>query len=144
MSYQTLPEMLASLDLFSGVPEEVISDVIQAGATIHTPPGRVVVEQGSSDAGLQIVLKGSAKVEVNGVSHGEVQPGDYFGEISLIDGLGRSATLTAGDGGLDTFAISSLTFSPLIDRHPALARSLLRCLTARIRNLEHEQPSPAS
>ncbi len=136
MAFRTLPEILADMELFSGVPAEVISDLIDAGATIHTPAGRTVVTQGSADSGLQVVLKGNAHVEVNGVRRSDVGPGDYFGEISLIDGGPRSATLVAGEGGLDTFAIAPLKFSPLIDRHPILARALLRCLCARIRNLE--------
>jgi CRP/FNR family cyclic AMP-dependent transcriptional regulator len=54
----------------------------------------------------------------------------------VIDGAGRSATLTAGDQGLKTFAVSPVNFSSLIDKHPALARSLLKALCARIRSLE--------
>ena len=63
-------------------------------------------------------------------------PGSYFGEISVIDGAGRSATITAGDEGLKTFTISPLNFMQLVDRHPALARSLLKELCARVRSLE--------
>jgi CRP-like cAMP-binding protein len=142
MSHPSLHDLLASLDLFAGVPEEVLEDVIGAGATIHTPAGKEVVTQGAADAGLHVVLKGGATITVNGREHGRVSPGDYFGEISLIDGLERSATLTAEEGGLDTFAISPWKFSPLIDQHPPLARSLLRCLTRRIRDLEAADPSP--
>ena len=136
MTYQTLPRMLASIDLFSGTSENVLDELVGAGATIETPPGRTVATQGSSDAGLQVVLEGRADVEVNGAQRPAILPGGYFGEISLIDGGGRSATLTAGKDGLKTFAISQLNFSPLIDKHPELARSLLKALCARIRAVE--------
>jgi CRP/FNR family transcriptional regulator, cyclic AMP receptor protein len=137
MAHQTLTESITDIDLFAGLPDEVISDLVEAGSTMHTPAGHTAVCQGSSDAGLQVVLKGSATVQVNGVTRGSpLGPGDYFGEISVIDGLGRSATLTAGEDGLDTFTISPLNFWPLIDRHPTMAHTLLRALTARIRELD--------
>jgi len=144
MAHQTLSESLTDIDLFSGLPEQVISDLVEAGSTIHTPAGHTAVCQGSSDAGLQVVLKGSATVEVNGVTRGSpLGPGDYFGEISVIDGLGRSATLTAGEEGLETFTISPLNFWPLVDRHPSMAHALLRALCARIRALDASAAPPA-
>ncbi|MDX6297784.1 MAG: family transcriptional regulator, cyclic receptor protein [Nocardioidaceae bacterium] len=139
MTYQTLPKMLAGIDLFSGVPDSVLSDLVSVGTTHSTSAGHTVVAQGSTDAGLQVVLEGSADVEVNGVRRPEILPGGYFGEISVIDGAGRSATLTAGKDGLKTFAISPVNFSPLIDKHPELARSLLKALCARLRAVEASQ-----
>ncbi len=136
MAYHTLSSTLADTDLFSGLPDNVLSDLVNAGTTISTPAGRTVVTQGSSDAGLQVVLEGSAEVEVSGTTRPPILPGAYFGEISLIDGGKRSATLTAGPDGLKTFAISALSFSPLIDKHPALARALLNMLCARVRELD--------
>jgi CRP-like cAMP-binding protein len=136
MAYQPLASVLAGTDLFAGLPEDVLNDVVQAGTTHTTAPGGTVVTQGSRDSGLQVVLEGSATVDVSGVQRGEMGPGSYFGEISVIDGQGRSATLTAGPDGLKTFAISALNFSPLIDKHPALARALLKVLTTRIRELD--------
>jgi CRP-like cAMP-binding protein len=134
---QTLSEHLADIDLFSGLSEGALSDLIEAGSTIHTPAGQAAVCQGSHDAGLQVVLKGSAVVEVNGQRTGDpVGPGEYFGEISVIDGLGRSATLIAGDEGLETFTISPLNFWPLVDQHPTIAHQVMRALCARIRALD--------
>lgn len=135
MAYQSLSNALASIDLFSGLPEHVLDEVVAAGTTLTFPAGSTVVTQGGADAGLQVVLEGSADVDVNGVRRGPITAGAYFGEISVIDGGPRSATVTAGAEGLKTFAISALNFSPLIDRHPALARSLLKVLCARIRSL---------
>lgn len=146
MAYQTLPSILAGIDLFSGLPDAVIADLVTAGTTHSTPPGGVVATQGSSDAGLRVVLEGSAEVDVSGVHRSAIETGGYFGEMSLIDGAGRSATLTAGPDGLKTFAISSLSFSPLIDKHPQLARALLNALVARVRQLEaaeHERSADA-
>jgi CRP-like cAMP-binding protein len=138
-AHPALPKMLKGIDLFSGLTDEVITELIQAGSMIHTPPGREVVTQGDTDSGLQVILDGTVSVDVNGVRRDDtLGPGDYFGEISLIDGGRRSATLTAGEEGLETFAVSPLTFWPLIDRHPTLTRTLMKALCARIRALDVE------
>lgn len=136
MAPQSLTRVLGQLDLFAGVPDDVLSDLVAAGSTRTTPAGGVVATQGSSDAGLSVVLEGSVDVEVNGESRPPIGEGGYFGEISLIDGHGRSANVTAGADGVKTFAISQLNFSPLIDKHSSLARALLKALCGRIRALE--------
>jgi CRP-like cAMP-binding protein len=137
MSHRSLPELLSGISLFEGVPRDCIDELIDAGATMHTQPGHVVVSQGSDDAGLQVVMGGSASVEVNGVRRPTtLTEGDYFGEISVIDGGGRSASVIAGDDGLDTFAISPLEFWSIMERQPQLARAMMRHLTARIRELD--------
>ena len=139
LTRSALPDLLARIDLFAGLPEAVIADLVASGSTLRTPAGHPVVTQGDEDAGLQVVLAGTVVVEVGGVRRaGELGPGDYFGEISVIDGGGRSATLTAGEDGVETFAISPLTFWPLVDRHASLRRSLLKGLCARIRALDAE------
>ncbi len=136
MSQLSLNRALAQTDLFAGVPDEVLADLIAAGTTLKVAPGGRLASQGSSDAGLQVVLEGSVDVEVNGAARPAIEPGGYFGEISLIDGQGRSANLTAGDAGVTTFALSQLSFSPLIEKHPSLSRALLLVLCRRIRALE--------
>lgn len=139
LTRSALPELLKEIDLFAGLPDAVVADLVASGSTIRTPAGHAVVTQGDEDAGLQVVLDGSVVVDVGGVRReGSLGPGDYFGEISVIDGGRRSATLTAGDEGLETFAISPLTLWPLIDRHASLRRSLLKALCARIRALDVE------
>ena len=136
MAHEQLPQMLSKIDLLAGIPKPVIEDLIEAGSIFTIRPGGTVVEQGSTSAGLQVILEGTANVQVGGASRAPMGPGSYFGEISVIDGAGRSATITAGDEGLKTFTISPLNFMQLVDRHPALARSLLKELCARVRSLE--------
>jgi CRP/FNR family transcriptional regulator, cyclic AMP receptor protein len=136
MAQLSLTRALGQIDLFAGVPDDVLGDLVAAGTTLTVAPGGTVTTQDSSDAGLQVVLEGSVDVDVNGVARPPIEAGGYFGEISLIDGQGRSANVTAGDAGVTTFAISQLSFSPLIDKHPSLSRALLRVLCARIRSLE--------
>jgi CRP/FNR family transcriptional regulator, cyclic AMP receptor protein len=136
MSYESLPQFLAKIDLFEGLSKDALSDLIERGTTLKIPAGSHIVEQGANDAGLQVVLKGSAEVEVNGVDRAPLGVGDYFGEISLIDGKPRSATVVAGPDGLTTFALSSLAFAPVVRENPEVAQALLLALTARIRALE--------
>jgi CRP-like cAMP-binding protein len=138
-AHPALPQMLKGIDLFAELPEEVVLELVAAGSTIHTPGGHTVVRQGEADSSLQVVLQGTATVDVGGVRRdGALGPGDYFGEISLIDGGSRSATITAGEEGLETFAVSPLAFWPLIDRHASLRRGLMKALCARIRALDVE------
>jgi CRP/FNR family transcriptional regulator, cyclic AMP receptor protein len=134
MSYQA-QQALARIDLFAGLPDATLRELIEQGTTFTTPPGSQVMGQGSADAGLQVVLDGTAEVSVNGVQRPPMGPGDYFGEISMIDGAPRSATVVAGPDGLKTFRLSALAFSPVMD-NPVVARTLLKALCGRIRALE--------
>ena len=138
MSHESLPQFLAKIDLFEGLSKDTLSDLIERGTTLKVPAGSRVIEQGAHDAGLQVVLEGSAAVEVNGVVREPLGVGDYFGEISLIDGLPRSATVVAGPDGLSTFALSALAFEPVVKENPEVAQALLKALTSRIRDLESE------
>jgi CRP/FNR family cyclic AMP-dependent transcriptional regulator len=136
---ESVPKFLAKIDLFEGLPSAVLSDLANRGTTLTKPAGSHLVEQGSSEAGLQVVLEGSADVSVSGVARKPLGPGDYFGEVSLIDGLPRSATIVAGPDGVTTFALSALAFAPVVKENPEVAQALLKALTARIRSLESDQ-----
>jgi CRP/FNR family cyclic AMP-dependent transcriptional regulator len=135
----TLRESLGQVDLFSALPGAAVDELVASGTTFTLKPGTSLTIQGSSDAGFHFILHGSATVSVNGVERGTIEEGGYFGEISLIDHHGRSATIVAGNEGVQTFAISALAFSGLMDRYPEVARALLPVLTARIRAIEAAQ-----
>ncbi len=132
MSYQSR-KFLANVDLFANLPEGVLDDLAQLGVTLRTPPGESIVVQGAVDAGLQVLLEGSAEVTVNGVSRRQLAPGDYFGEISVIDHQPRSATVTSGPDGSTTFALSALAFAPVLAQNATVAQTLLEALCARLR-----------
>jgi CRP/FNR family cyclic AMP-dependent transcriptional regulator len=129
-------KFLAKIDLFEGLPPEVMSDLASRGTTLSKNAGSTVVEQGSAETGLQVVLEGTADVTVNGVARPSLNVGDYFGEISLLDGQPRSATIVAGPDGVTTFALSALAFAPVVKANPDVAQALLKALCARIRSLE--------
>jgi len=134
MTYQAR-KALSEVDLLADLPAQTLDELIQRGTTFTTNPGRRVVIEGDKDAGLHVVLEGSAEITVHGETRAPLGPGDYFGEISMIDGAPRSATVISGPEGLKTFALSPLAFAPIIER-PEVARVLLRAMCARIRAME--------
>jgi CRP-like cAMP-binding protein len=100
----------------------------------------MVVTEGSTDVGLHVILEGTAEVTVHGEARLPMKAGDYFGEISMIDGSPRSATVISGPEGLKTFALSALAFAPMLER-PDVSRVLLKALCARIRAIQSPAPT---
>ena len=139
MNHESLDQFLGEIDLFNRLSVDTRSDLVERGTTFELPPGRHVTDQGEHDTGLHVVMDGSADVSVNGVFRGTLRPGDYFGEISLIDGLPRSSTVVAGPDGLTTFALSALAFEPVIKENSDVADALLKALCARIRAIEESE-----
>ena len=129
-------EALTRVKLLQTLPEDALDELVQRASTMRHQPGRVMVKQGDKDSGLQVVLEGEAQVSVNDVPRASLGEGDYFGEMSLIDGAPRSATVTAGADGAKTVTISPLTFNEVLEAYPEVSRSLLSHLVARIRSLE--------
>jgi len=85
--------------------------------------------------GFRLITAGDARVTSGQTVRRTLGAGDYFGEISVIDGQPRSASVEAV-GSLETFAIHPDIFDKIIDDHPDFARGLLVLLCNRLREAE--------
>ena len=128
--------LLQSVDLFREVPPKILRTIAESGRVVEHKPGHEVTSDGSRGAAFHLITAGTAEVEVRGQRRGDLKTGDSFGEISLIDGLPRSATVRAGVDGMTTFAIASWDFLPILDENPTVSRTMLKVLCARIRAAE--------
>ena len=138
--------VLEKVDLFHELRPRVLRRIADAGRVEEFGPGEQVIVQGEEVSGfrafsprgveLHVVLSGSADASVDGEPHGRLEPGAYFGELSLVDGLPRSAEVRAGPEGLRTFAITKWTFADLLEEHPEVAVPMLKVMVARLRAVE--------
>ncbi|MGN6415679.1 cyclic nucleotide-binding domain-containing protein [Flexivirga sp.] len=136
MASAQLKQILAGIDLFAGLSPAAISQIAESGSTFRGGPGSKVITEGAKDSGLRVVLEGSATVSVGDEERGQIGVGDYVGELSMIDGAARSATITAGPEGVETFALSPMAFMPLVRGDGDIAAALLKTLVARLRKVE--------
>ena len=147
MAVDDLVPVLEKVDLFAGLGRKVLRRIAEGGREETFAPGETVLAQGEQVSGfrsfspkgveMHVVLAGGAVASVDGVVHGHVGPGDYFGELSLIDGGPRSADVVAGPEGMTTFALAKWTFTDLLTEHPEVAVPMLHVMTARLRAAEH-------
>jgi CRP-like cAMP-binding protein len=139
--------VLEKVDLFEGLGHRVLRRIAERGREESFEAGAQVFAEGEEVGGfrsfsekgveMHVVLSGSADAGVAGVKHASLGPGQYFGEISLIDGGPRSAEITAGPDGLRTFALTKWTFAELLDQHPEIAVPMLKVMASRLRAAEH-------
>jgi CRP/FNR family transcriptional regulator, cyclic AMP receptor protein len=134
-----LLEAVSRCPLFAGLRPAVQKQVADAGNRVHHQPGKVIAEEGEQGVGFHIVLSGAADVTVAGTYRRTLGPGEYFGEVSLIDGGPRSAGVTVGTDGLETFALASWDFKPILESQPEVAHALLLGLCSRLRDAEAAQ-----
>ena len=97
--------------------------------------GKDITEQGGGAAGFHLIKEGNASVHVGGKDRPGIGPGSYFGEISMIDGQPRSATVHA-ETEMTTISIPSWSFHPILEEEPEVAKVLLKVLCARLRAAE--------
>jgi CRP-like cAMP-binding protein len=96
--------------------------------------GETVIMEGSGGAAFFLIDSGEATVTCKGAQLTTLGPGDYFGEVALIDGGPRSATVTAATD-LVCYGITFWEFRPLIERNPAIGWKLLQALAKRLRTV---------
>jgi CRP/FNR family transcriptional regulator, cyclic AMP receptor protein len=99
------------------------------------PAGSTVVSEGATGTGFFVITGGEAEVEVGGQMRSKLVPGDYFGEMALIDEGIRSATITAVTD-LICYGMTPWEFKPFVDEHPEVAWTLLQNMTRRLREAQ--------
>lgn len=127
--------MLRSVPIFEGLSEKELRSVVETGKEIQYAAGHRIVQEGATGVGFHLILDGRARVTIGGDQVASVGPGDYFGEMSLIDGGPRSATVEA-ETELRTLSLTSWEFMPLLDGNPTIGRKMLVELSRRLRAAE--------
>ncbi len=127
-------DVLVGLPLFANVGKRRLRKIAALAEVRVFEPNSVVVQAGDVADGFYVILAGRGAVF--GRSRRRVlRKGDYFGEIALLDGGPRSATVRS-TGELQTMRIPRRAFAQLLDREPRIARELLSTLAARLRELD--------
>jgi CRP-like cAMP-binding protein len=128
-------EKLRSVPLFQGLSRRQVGQIVNLGRELEFLPGEAIVEIGSKAMDFYLILTGQAKLRVPGRRTRSLGPGDYFGEISVLDGGPRTATITA-ETRVWALRLDRSKFIPLLDRHGSVARKILVEMCARLRSAE--------
>ena len=128
-------EALRKVPLFSELGDRELERLAGNFKERTFPEGSRVTEEGATGAGFFIVAEGNATVSVGGDQKATLGPGDYFGEIALVDEGTRSATITAATD-LRCFGLTAWEFRPFVEEHPQVAWPLLKMLARRLREAQ--------
>jgi CRP/FNR family transcriptional regulator, cyclic AMP receptor protein len=123
---------LRRVPLFADLSTAQLEGVAPFVDEVETQAGQVLIEQAEFGQELLIIVDGTAEVTRDGRHVRDVGPGDVIGEISLLDGGPRTATVIAREP-TTVLSISKRAFDTVLDRVPGLPHELLRALAARVR-----------
>jgi CRP-like cAMP-binding protein len=126
---------LANVPLFQGMTETARDAVAGLAQETQFEDGATVTREGDEGDAFFVIVDGRFVVSRNGMTLRELGPGDFAGEISLLDGRPRTATVTA-DGPVKALVIRRPEFLDLMDRYGAVRLGVLMALTERVRGDE--------
>lgn len=126
---------LERVPLFSGFTENELRRVAELSKIIEAPAGTVVTQIGEPGDSFFVLIDGTLTVQTPVGAGTQLHPGDFFGEMSLLDGEPRSATIVAATD-LRLLSVDRLHFWRLLDETPDLIRRMLTILSRRVRRLE--------
>ena len=134
-------ELLEQIPLFEGLPHGELERIARSFKERRFSAGDTVAVEGAGGVGFFVIGEGTASVDVHGEQRGRLGPGDYFGEVALIDEQARrTATITA-DSDLTCYGLTSWEFRPLVETNAEIAWKLLQVMAKRLRESEQQQIS---
>ena len=125
-------EMLKKVPLFADLDARELGQIASSMRERRFAAGETVTQEGAGGAGFFVVESGSADVSVDGAPRGTIGPGDYFGEIALLTGSDRTATITANSE-LLCYGMTPWDFRPLVESNSAIAWKLLTAMAEKLR-----------
>lgn len=131
----TPQEVLAKVPLFSMLSKKELAKLADSAHDRTFTAGTVLTEQDEAGVTFGVIMEGRAAVSVHGRPARTLGPGDYFGEMALIDHSYRSATITA-ETDLRCLMFTAWVFRPFAMEHPETAWALLEMMVQRVRDAE--------
>ena len=131
----TPEEVLARVPLFSMLPKKELAKPASDANEQTFPAGAVMTAEDQSGVSFGVIVDGRAAVDVHGRPARVLGPGDYFGEMALIDHSYRSAKITA-ETDVRCLLFVSWVFRPFAMQHPETAWALLERMVQRVREAE--------
>ena len=128
-------ESLRRVPLFAELDARELGQVARLLKERRFAQGETVTKEGLGGAAFFLIDSGEAAVTVAGAARASLGPGDYFGEIALIDEGARSATITATTD-LRCFGLTLWEFRPLVQANGEISWKLLQALVQRLRAAE--------
>ena len=124
--------MLKRVPLFSDLDDRELKQIADSMHERRFGAGDTVTQEGAGGAGFFVVENGQASVTVDGTPRGSIGPGDYFGEIALLTGSDRTATIVA-DTDMLCYGMTPWDFRPLVESNSAIAWKLLTAMAAKLK-----------
>ena len=125
-------ELLKKVPLFAGLNDKELQEIATSMRERRFKAGDTVTQEGAGGVGFFVVQEGEADVNVGGEAKGSVGPGQYFGEIALINESPRTATLTARTD-MVCYGMTPWDFRPLVETNSTIAWKLLTAMAEKMR-----------
>lgn len=125
-------ELLRAVGLFAEMPDRSLRAIAAKALDIDFASGQYIVRQGQVGTGFYLITAGRAKVVRGGQVLNRLGPGDFFGELSVLDQQPRVAHVIAEEP-TSCLALASWDFTGLLEENPKIALSLLREVARRLR-----------
>ncbi len=130
-------DLLQHIPLFAGLDRHHIERLGMLTDEVDVPAGKVLTRQGDSGDDLMVIVSGQVGVERDGTRINQLGPGDFFGEIALIERAPRTATVVA-EAPTRLLVINHRDFHALMEEFPAVAVQVLLTLAHRVRLLDSD------
>jgi CRP-like cAMP-binding protein len=128
-------EHLGNVPLFSACSKKELQTIARASDDVEVPAGKVLVHEGKPGHEFFLILDGNASVKRGKREIAKLGPGQYFGELALLDRGPRSASVIAKDD-MEVLVLGQREFAGVIDEVPTLAHKLLTTMAQRLRDAD--------
>jgi CRP/FNR family transcriptional regulator, cyclic AMP receptor protein len=129
-------ELLARVPLFSGLDKVGLAQIAKLADEIDLPAQTQLLQQGAHPHEFFLIVDGSVRIDRAGEQINMLGPGDFLGEIALLDGGQRTATATAVTP-VSLLILARREFNSLLNEFPDIRSSVLAALAVRLRRLEN-------
>jgi CRP/FNR family transcriptional regulator, cyclic AMP receptor protein len=131
-SHDTKAEALGRCPFFQGLSRNELIGLAKLTEDLEVDEGKVLTRQGESGSEFFVIIDGEVSVAKDGQEIRTMGPGDFFGEIALLEDTPRTATVTA-KAPLRFFVLTRQAFRSMLAHQPELERKVLSALEERVR-----------